>query len=107
MATAGVLHAPLDAEDIALGTPAWFDWLANEAHCSFHFMHASGGFTARKERKQRGQSYWVAYRQVHHKLYKAYLGKSECLTEAHLCEASAALAERASPEGVNAIEYEG
>ena len=96
MAHAGVLHTPLDAVAIELGSPAWFTWLAQENHCSFHFMHASGGFTARKERKQRGQSYWVAYRQVHHKLYKAYLGKSECLTEEHLQEISEALAQRAA-----------
>jgi hypothetical protein len=92
MAQHGVLHVPLDAADITIDSPAWFAWLANETHCSFHYMHPSGGFTARKERKQRGQSYWVAYRQVHHKLYKAYLGKSERLTEARLCAASESLA---------------
>lgn len=96
MAAAGVLHAPLGAENIELGSAAWFEWLAQDEHCSFHFTHASGGFTARKERKQRGQSYWVAYRQVQHKLYKAYLGKSESLNEAHLGNVSEALADRAN-----------
>ena len=96
LAHLGVLHAPLDAADITIDSPEWFAWLANEAHCSFHYMHPSGGFTARKERKQRGQSYWVAYRQVHHKLYKAYLGKSERLTEARLCATSESLAGRVS-----------
>ena len=94
-AAAGILHAPLEATAIELGSAAWFDWLAADGHSSFHFVHPSGGFTARKERKQRGQSYWVAYRQVDHKLYKVYLGKSESLTEAHLCAASESLAVRA------------
>jgi LuxR family maltose regulon positive regulatory protein len=107
LAADGVLRAPLDAEQIELGTHAWFAWLASEAHSSFHFMHPSGGFTARKERKQRGQAYWVAYRQVHHKLYKAYLGKSECLTEARLSAASESLAERASPNGASGSELAG
>ena len=72
----------------ALDSPAWFDWLADEHHHSFHFKHPLGDFTARKERKQRGQWYWVAYRQVHGKLHKTYLGKPEALTEAHLCDAA-------------------
>lgn len=81
---------------ILLDTPEWFDWLAVDEHCTFHFEHAAGSFTARKEQKQRGQRYWVAYRQVHNKLYKTYLGKSEALTEAHLCAASKTLAQAAA-----------
>lgn len=104
MATAGLLHVPYDARGIELGSPAWFAWLADEAHHSFHFVHPSGGFTARKERKQRGHAYWVAYRQVHHKLYKTYLGKSECLTEDRLGAASEALASRALPAGGDSVE---
>lgn len=67
-----------------LDTPEWFAWLEDTHHCSFHFNHADGGFTGRKERKQRGQWYWVAYRQANKKLYKAYLGRSDCLTQARL-----------------------
>ncbi len=106
LATAGMLHEPLGADDIELGSPAWYAWLADETHRSFHFTHPSGGFTARKERKQRGQAYWVAYRQVHSKLYKAYLGKSEQLTEARLGAASEALARRGSSAGASHLGVE-
>jgi hypothetical protein len=96
LVTDGCLCNLGDAPAVALDTPAWFDWLQADEHCTFHFEHTSGGFTARKEHKQRGQWYWVAYRQVHNKLYKTYLGKSETLTEAHLCHASETLAESAA-----------
>ena len=51
---AGALHLH-GADAITLGSPEWFAWLAEDAHHSFHFVGATGGFTARKERKQRGQ----------------------------------------------------
>ena len=88
----GMLRVPLDAITIPVGSPTWYTWLADDTHCSFHFSHPAGDFTARKERKQRGQHYWVAYRQVHGKLYKAYLGKPEVLTEDHLWAAAHTLA---------------
>ncbi len=96
-ACAGVLHEPSTNTTIQLDSPAWYAWLAEEPHRSFHFTHPSGGFTARKEHKQRGQDYWVAYRHVHTKLYKTYLGKSEQLTEARLRAASQLLAGRINP----------
>jgi hypothetical protein len=84
-----------DAEGKALAeidSTEWFAWLKDEAHHTFHFTYSGGGFTARKERKQRGDCYWVAYRQFHNKLHKTYLGKSETLTQAHLCAISSTLA---------------
>lgn len=89
------LYARDDVQRIALDSPAWFAWLADDQHHSFHFTHPCGDFTARKERKQRGQWYWVAYRQVRGTLYKTYLGKSETLTHTHLCAAAHALAHAA------------
>ena len=80
---------------LALDTSEWFAWLADEAHHSFHYVHPTGGFTARKEHRQRGNAYWVAYRQAHNNLYKTYLGKHETLTEAHLSAASKTLQEAA------------
>lgn len=77
--------------DIAVDSPAWFAWLADEQHVSFHFRDPAGEFTARKERKQRGQAYWVAYRQAQHKLRKRYLGKPEALTAEHLRAVAATL----------------
>src|SRR5215203_4339745 len=85
MVAEGILHIPQEIGTIEVGSPTWYSWLADTAHCSFHFSHPAGDFTARKERKQRGQQYWVAYRHVNSKLYKAYLGKSEVLNEDLLC----------------------
>ncbi|KPV53801.1 hypothetical protein SE17_07475 [Kouleothrix aurantiaca] len=92
----GALHLH-GAGAIALGSPEWFTWLADDTHHSFHFAGAAGGFTARKERKQRGQWYWVAYRQAHCKLHKVYLGKTEMLSEAHLHAADLALGAACAP----------
>jgi LuxR family transcriptional regulator, maltose regulon positive regulatory protein len=89
----GFLVDPLNHLKIRLGSADWFAWLKDVSNHTFHFTHASGGFTARKERKQRGDHYWIAYRQFHNKLHKVYIGKSETLTEAHLADASATLAE--------------
>jgi LuxR family maltose regulon positive regulatory protein len=98
----GVLRVPLEAITIALGSPSWYIWLADAAHCSFHFSHPPGDFTARKECKQRGQHYWVAYRYAHGKLYKAYLGKPEVLTDDRLCATAHALARAVNSRGEGA-----
>ena len=50
------------AAGLAVGSPAWFVWLADDAARSFSFRSPPGTFTARKERRQRGGAYWVAYR---------------------------------------------
>lgn len=88
----GVLTDTQTQQVVNIETEAWFDWLKDANHHSFHYTHLNHGFTARKERKQRGDSYWVAYRQFHNKLHKLYLGKSECLTKDHLCQSCLALA---------------
>jgi LuxR family maltose regulon positive regulatory protein len=86
---AGLLMEPACASTIALDSAEWFSWVADEQHCSFHFRHPEGEFTARKERKQRGSAYWVAYRQVQNRLYKRYIGKPDALTAAHLAAVAA------------------
>lgn len=96
--TQRVLYEPLTDVAIALDTPDWYAWLADEHHRCFHFDDPTGGFTARKERKQRGQWYWVAYRQVHCKLYKVYLGKTETLSADRLTSATHELAQLAPVE---------
>src|SRR5262249_49498753 len=53
---------------------------------SFAFDGQRGAYTARKETKQRGESYWYAYRKREGKLRKAYLGKPTELTLARLEE---------------------
>jgi hypothetical protein len=74
-------------------SPEWFAWLARLG--SFHFQGKRGHFTARLERKQRGETYWYAYRKAHQLRFKCYLGKSEKLTLAHLEQMACALHEAA------------
>lgn len=58
----------------------WLDWL--EKAPSFAFIGQGGRFTARREKKQRGTTYWVAYQRAGATLHKKYLGKtSELSTE--------------------------
>src|SRR4051812_40383521 len=52
-----------DENSITVGTPAWFDWL--ETVNAFVFTGPSGKFTARKEARSRGGSYWKAYHTSH------------------------------------------
>ena len=54
-----------------LDSAAWFGWLAAETTRQFsyplfdpHLGYIVGWMTVRKERRQRGGGYWVAYRRV-------------------------------------------
>jgi LuxR family transcriptional regulator, maltose regulon positive regulatory protein len=67
----GVRQTP----DIDLDTPAWIAWLHDPLNLSFRFQSPLGAFTARKEHRKRGGSYWSAYRRQAGKLTKHYLGK--------------------------------
>jgi LuxR family transcriptional regulator, maltose regulon positive regulatory protein len=82
------------AAGVAVGSPAWFAWLAGDAARSFSFRAPAGAYTARKERRQRGGAYWVAYRTAAGRQHKVYLGKAEDLTADRLAEAATALAVR-------------
>jgi LuxR family maltose regulon positive regulatory protein len=81
---------------LAVGSPAWFAWLSGDAR-SFSFRSPAGAYTARKERRQRGGAYWVAYRTVAGRQHKLYLGKGEELTLERLADAAAALAGKITP----------
>jgi LuxR family maltose regulon positive regulatory protein len=83
-----------EAAGMAVGSPAWFAWLAGDAARSFSFRSPAGAYTARKEHRQRGGAYWVAYRTAAGRQHKVYLGKAEELTPERLDEAAAALAGR-------------
>ena len=74
-------------------SPDWFLWLARLG--SFHFQGRSGHFTARQERKQRGNAYWYAYRKAHKQRLKRYLGTTDKLTLAALEQTADALHEAA------------
>jgi LuxR family maltose regulon positive regulatory protein len=79
---------------LAVGSPAWFAWLADDAARSFSFRSPAGAYTARKERRQRGGAYWVAYRTAAGRQHKVYLGRAEDLTPDRLAEAATTLARR-------------
>ncbi len=86
--------------------PAWVAWL--EQVSSFAFQGQAGSFTARKERKQRGTSYWSAYRKTQGTLVKKYLGTSRDLTLARLEAIAAQLATAAArPAQSPALAAEG
>lgn len=61
------------------------EWLEQIASFSFHSRWGMS-YTARKQRVQRGSSYWYAYRRLHGRLIKRYLGKTADLTLARLEE---------------------
>ena len=88
----GTSLSPLDFE-----SKAWQEWLAQRS--SFAFQSKDGyRFTARKEARARGNTYWVAYRKVGGKLTHTYIGRSEDVTLACLEQVAAFLAGQASQE---------
>ena len=91
-------HIPIVTHDrleksgkpIAVGSRAWFAWLADPAHQSFSYQSPLGTLTVRREKKRNGD-YWYAYRTHESKLHKEYLGKPAELTVERLQEAAANL----------------
>jgi LuxR family transcriptional regulator, maltose regulon positive regulatory protein len=88
------VSATHEAPGLAVGSPAWFAWLADDSARSFSFRSPAGDYTARKERRQRGGAYWVAYRTAAGRQYKKYLGTAADLTPERLADAAVVLAER-------------
>lgn len=87
---------PAQAPAIRLDTLAWAQWLEAPTTRSFAyplFDRAAGwitGFmTVRKEQRQRGSSYWVAYRRSDGQLRKIYLGRSPQVTGLRLASVAA------------------
>ena len=76
---------------VQLDSAAWFGWLAVETTRRFsyglfdpHLGYIVGWMTVRKERRQRGGGYWVAYRRVGGQLHKVYIGSSNAVTAQRL-----------------------
>lgn len=61
------------------------DWLEQSSSFAFHSRWGMY-YTARKQRVQRGSSYWYAYRRLRGRIVKRYLGKAADLTLARLEE---------------------
>jgi hypothetical protein len=89
---------------IPLDSPAWFAWLEAPTTTSFTYAlynpqkgYIDGFVTVRKERRQRGTSYWSAYRRAGPRIHKLYLGRSLMLTQAHLEAVATRLRTRDGP----------
>lgn len=88
----GYLWDPAAAESsIRLDTPAWFAWLEEATTTRFAYPvfdpargYIVGRMTVRKERRQRGGTYWVGFRRCAGRVRKVYLGHSATLTYARL-----------------------
>jgi LuxR family transcriptional regulator, maltose regulon positive regulatory protein len=89
------------ARVITVGTADWYAWL--DGATTFAFSDASGGFTARKERRGSGNRYWKAYRKRGGVTRSAYLGKTADLTLERLQAAAANLAEPISAGSTAAV----
>ncbi len=71
-----------DSLNLVPNSPASLVWVSQVS--SFAFHGKDGSYTARKERKSRGEGYWYAYARVGGKLTKRYLGRGTDLTMARL-----------------------
>ena len=69
---------------IALDSPAWFIWLEAETTTSFYFQNRNFGMTVRRESRQRGSRYWLAYHFSQGRLHKVYLGTGQKVNRASL-----------------------
>ncbi len=76
-----VLSIGDQASEQALSS-AWLEQIASFSFHSRRGMH----YTVRKQRVQRGSSYWYAYRRLHGRIVKRYLGRTADLTLARLEE---------------------
>jgi len=97
-----VTQADLEIPDrteraIRLESALWWAWLERAAARSFAYPlydqqagYIRGFMTVRKEQRERGSDYWVAYHRVGGRLRKIYLGRAAELTQRQL----AAIAER-------------
>ncbi len=85
--TQGGLSDAAGKPPIALDTPAWLNWLSE--HTAFAYQGMPISFTARREQRP-GGSYWYAYKRVHGRLLKRYLGRGADLTEQRLQEVAQA-----------------
>jgi LuxR family transcriptional regulator, maltose regulon positive regulatory protein len=86
----GVGAPIVELQDLRPGNHAWCAWL--EQVTSFAFASRFGAdYTVRKEKMQRGGSYWYGYRSFQGKTIKRYLGRTADLSLARLEEVAVRL----------------
>jgi LuxR family maltose regulon positive regulatory protein len=89
---AGYLYDPAQpGARVPLDTPAWVAWLEQPTTTRFSYAlfdptrgYIVGYLTVRKEKRQRGGFYWIAYRRCDGRLRKVYLGRSSVVRQARL-----------------------
>jgi hypothetical protein len=86
-----VFGGDVPSGSMQLDSAAWFGWLAAETTRRFsyglfdpHLGYIVGFLTVRKEQRQRGGGYWVAYRRIGRQLHKVYIGSSGTVTAQRL-----------------------
>jgi hypothetical protein len=80
---------------IRLERAEWWAWLEAPTTQSFAYPiydaqagYICGFMTVRKEQRERGGNYWVAYRRTAGVVRKIYLGRSAALTQRHLARSA-------------------
>ena len=80
---------------IRLESAGWWAWLEVPTTQSFAYPiydaqagYICGFMTVRKEQRERGGNYWVAYRRTAGVVRKIYLGRSAALTQWHLAQSA-------------------
>jgi LuxR family maltose regulon positive regulatory protein len=88
---ASVTIADEPVSTIRLDTEAWQAWLEAPGTVSFSYPifdrqvgYIRGWMTVRKERRERGGHYWVAYRRTGSRVRKIYLGRTSNVTQQQL-----------------------
>lgn len=94
----------LPGSSIPLDSAAWFTWLEAPTNGCFSYalFNRTQGYidafvTVRKETRQRGKTYWIAYHRQGQRLAKVYLGPTTAVTAARLAAAAARLHPRDGP----------
>lgn len=86
---------PITPED-----PGWVTWLGTASSFAFHSRYGHV-CTIRRERVQRGDTYWYGYRRQGQKMFKRYVGRDADLTLARLETLAALLNAAEMPDALD------